>query len=77
MDEQIMPAREVRKVHTESSGSFAAPEFGPLGVVDAGAVMFRRLTLPRPTWHDAAAPSRACACSASTRASTWCRPTRA
>jgi L-asparaginase len=52
MDEQILPAREVRKVHTESSGSFATPEFGPVGVVDAGAVVFRRSPLPRPTWQD-------------------------
>ena len=36
MDEQIFLAREVRKVHTEAAGSFATPEFGPLGVVDAG-----------------------------------------
>jgi L-asparaginase len=56
MDEQIIPAREVRKIHTESSGSFAASEFGPIGVIDGGTVMFRRLTLPRPTWRDAAAP---------------------
>jgi len=56
MDEQIIPAREVRKIHTESSGSFAASEFGPIGVIDGGAVMFRRLTLPRPTWRDPAAP---------------------
>jgi len=55
MDEQILPAREVRKVHTESSGSFATPEFGPLGVVDAGAVIFRRQTCPRPGWRDASA----------------------
>ncbi len=52
MDEQILPAREVRKVHTESSGSFATPEFGPLGVIDAGAVIFRRAALPRPAWRD-------------------------
>jgi L-asparaginase len=52
MDEQILPAREVRKVHTEASGSFATPEFGPLGVVDAGTVTFRRAPLPRPTWRD-------------------------
>lgn len=51
MDEQILPAREVRKVHTESSGSFATPEFGPLGVVDAGTVVFRRSPLPRPAWQ--------------------------
>ena len=36
MDDHILPAREVRKVHTESSSSFATPEFGPLGQVDAG-----------------------------------------
>ena len=52
MDETILPAREVRKVHTESSGSFATPEFGPLGVVDAGTVILKRQRLPRPTWSD-------------------------
>jgi L-asparaginase len=52
MDEQILPAREVRKVHTEAAGSFATPEFGPLGVVDAGQVLFRRQPVPRPGWRD-------------------------
>jgi L-asparaginase len=52
MDEQILPAREVRKVHTEAAGAFATPEFGPLGVVDAGQVILRRSPLPRPTWRD-------------------------
>jgi len=55
MDEQIVPARDVRKIHTESSGSFAASEFGPVGVVDAGTVVFRRLVLARPSWRDPAA----------------------
>jgi L-asparaginase len=55
MDEDILPAREVRKVHTESSGSFATPEFGPLGVVDAGTVVFKRSPLSRPAWTDAEA----------------------
>ena len=55
MDEQILPAREVRKVHTESSGSFATPEFGPLGVVDAGRVIFKRCPCARPAWRDAGA----------------------
>jgi L-asparaginase len=55
MDEQILPAREVRKVHTEAAGSFATPEFGPLGVVDAGVVIFRRAPIARPSWHDRAA----------------------
>jgi L-asparaginase len=52
MDELILPAREVRKVHTEASGSFATPEFGPVGVVDAGVVTFRRTSVPRPGWRD-------------------------
>ena len=34
-------------MHTESSGSFATPEFGPLGVVDAGTVMLRRAAAAR------------------------------
>ena len=51
MDERIMPAREVRKVHTESSASFSAPEFGPLGQVDAGHVLLRRSVRPRPSWR--------------------------
>jgi L-asparaginase len=55
MDEHIWPAREVRKIHTESTGSFAAPEFGPVGVVDAGQVVFRRAARPRPLWADPAA----------------------
>jgi L-asparaginase len=55
MDEQIFLAREVRKVHTEAAGSFATPEFGPLGVVDAGHVLLRRAPLPRLTWRDPAA----------------------
>jgi L-asparaginase len=51
MDDDILPAREVRKVHTESSSSFATPEFGPLGQVDAGVVRFRRQPLPRINWR--------------------------
>jgi len=37
-------------VHTESSRAFAALEFGPLGVVDSGKVVFRRDAPPRPAW---------------------------
>jgi L-asparaginase len=55
MDDHVFPAREVRKLHTESSGSFSTPEFGPLGVVDGGRVMLRRRTVARPDWQDAAA----------------------
>jgi L-asparaginase len=55
MDDLILPARDVRKVHTEASNAFASPEFGPLGVVDGGAVLFRRHASPRLTWRDARA----------------------
>ena len=55
MDEHIWPAREVRKIHTESAGSFATPEFGPVGVVDAGQVEYRRTARARPAWADPAA----------------------
>src|SRR4030095_504440 len=55
MADHILPAREVRKVHTESSSSFATPEFGPLGQVDAGQVIFRRRPTQRPEWQDAKA----------------------
>lgn len=53
MDEHIFPAREVCKIHTESSGSFATPEFGPLGMVDGGEVVYRRRPMPRPIWRTA------------------------
>ncbi|MBM3751080.1 MAG: asparaginase [Acidimicrobiia bacterium] len=52
MDDHVFPAREVRKLHTESSGSFSTPEFGPLGVVDSGRVVLRRRTVARPQWQD-------------------------
>ncbi|MSO49285.1 MAG: asparaginase [Acidobacteria bacterium] len=52
MDDLILPAREVRKVHTESSNAFASPEFGPLGVIDAGTVIFRRSPPTRHAWQD-------------------------
>jgi L-asparaginase len=51
MSDQILPARDVRKVHTEAATSFAAPEFGPLGAVDAGQVVFHRTISGRPTWQ--------------------------
>jgi L-asparaginase len=55
MNEQILAAREVRKMHTEAAGSFGTPEFGPLGVVDAGTVIFMRGPLPKPEWGDPSA----------------------
>lgn len=56
MDERILPAREVRKLHVESSSSFATPEFGPLGCIDDGEVIFfRRRVTARPAWRAAPA----------------------
>jgi L-asparaginase len=57
MDDQILAAREVRKVHTEASASFATPEFGPLGVVDAGHVIYRRAAQVRSDWRAPDAPA--------------------
>ena len=57
MDDLILPARDVRKVHTEASNAFASPEFGPLGVVDAGTVVFRRRAAERMRWSDRRADS--------------------
>jgi L-asparaginase len=55
MDDLVLPARDVRKVHTEASNAFASPEFGPLGVVDGGSVLFRRNAPARMAWRDARA----------------------
>lgn len=52
MNDEILAAREARKVHTETAASFASLEFGPLGVVDSGRVLFKRGPLPRPSWAD-------------------------
>lgn len=45
---EIHPAREARKVHTSAVRAFASPGYGPLGVVDAGQVVFRRRPERRP-----------------------------
>src|SRR5688572_10977935 len=55
MDDRILPAREVRKVHTEASTSFDTPEFGPLGQVDGTSVIFRRQMSRHAEWRDARA----------------------
>jgi L-asparaginase len=51
MNEQILTAVEAQKVHTESAGSFASPEFGPVGVVDAGKVVFARKAPRHGRWR--------------------------
>jgi L-asparaginase len=52
MDEQIITAREVRKVHTESSSSFRSPSFGPVGVIDGGRIRYCRAPGSRISWRD-------------------------
>ncbi|PYP88298.1 MAG: L-asparaginase [Blastocatellia bacterium AA13] len=42
LNEVILSAAEATKTHTESFDSFQSPEFGPLGVIDKGAVIIRR-----------------------------------
>ncbi len=45
---EIYPAREVRKVHTSAVAAFAAPGYGPIGVVDGARVVFRLRPERRP-----------------------------
>jgi L-asparaginase len=47
MNDTILAASEATKTHTESFDSFQSPDFGPLGVVDRGEVIIRRLSLKR------------------------------
>ena len=55
MNEQVLSAREVEKVHTEAAGSFQSREFGPVGVVDAGVVRYLRSSTREGAWYDAQA----------------------
>lgn len=57
MNEQILAAAEAEKVHTEAASSFQAREFGPLGVVDAGDVLYTRTSPHVATWRDPQAAS--------------------
>ena len=57
MNDQVLAAPEAVKMHTEASGAFTAPEFGPIGIVDSGRVVYRRERPVRPSWRSAdAAP---------------------
>ena len=47
MNDTILAASEATKTHSESFDSFQSPDFGPLGVVDRGEVIIRRLSLKR------------------------------
>lgn len=42
MNEQVIAASEATKTHTEDAGTFQSPNFGPLGIVDLGRVLFYR-----------------------------------
>lgn len=42
MDERIVQGSEVVKTHTEEFGTFQSPNWGPLGIVDKGRVLFYR-----------------------------------
>ena len=50
MNDQVLAAAEATKMHTEAAGSFTAPEFGPVGIVDSGRVVYRRERPVRPAW---------------------------
>jgi L-asparaginase len=49
MDERIVQGAEVVKTHTEEFGTFQSPNWGPLGVVDKGEVLFYRESRRKPT----------------------------
>lgn len=42
LNETILAAAEATKTHTEDLGTFQSPNFGPLGIVDNGRVLFYR-----------------------------------
>jgi L-asparaginase len=54
MDERIVQGAEVVKTHTEEFGTFQSPNWGPLGIVDEGQVLFYRESRRKPML----APSR-------------------
>jgi L-asparaginase len=49
MDERIVQGAEVVKTHTEESGTFRSPNWGPLGIIDKGSVLFYRESRRSPT----------------------------
>ena len=48
MDERIIQGAEVVKTHTEEAGTFRSPNWGPLGIVDKGRVLFYRESRRKP-----------------------------
>jgi L-asparaginase len=47
MNETILAAGDVSKTATESFDAFESPDFGPIGVIDKGRVIIRRMPLNR------------------------------
>lgn len=54
MDERIIQGAEVVKTHTEEFGTFQSPNWGPLGIVDKGEVLFYRESRRKATLVPAA-----------------------
>jgi len=48
MDERIVQGAEVVKTHTEEFGTFQSPNWGPLGIVDKGRVLYYRESRRKP-----------------------------
>lgn len=48
MDERMVQGSEVVKTHTEEAGTFRSPNWGPLGIIDKGRVLFYRESRRRP-----------------------------
>lgn len=48
MDERIVQGSEVVKTHTEEFGTFQSPNWGPLGLVDKGRVLYYRESRRKP-----------------------------
>ena len=49
MDERIVQGAEVVKTHTDEFGTFQSPNWGPLGIVDKGHVLYYRESRRKPT----------------------------
>jgi L-asparaginase len=54
LDDRIIQGAEVVKTHTEEFGTFRSPNWGPLGIVDKGQVLFYRESRRKPTLAPAA-----------------------
>ena len=48
LDDRIIQGSEVVKTHTDEFGTFESPNWGPLGIVDKGRVLFYRESRRKP-----------------------------